>query len=57
MAFDVYGDADKLGFGLWALSFVLVYAAGGISNFFLRRGKGSLPKGSWSSINYKTALN
>src|SRR5262245_21704901 len=37
MGYDAYGDADVVGFGIWTAGFVLAYAAGGFSNFFLRR--------------------
>ncbi len=37
MGFDAYGDPDVAGFVIWAGAFVLAYAAGGFSNFFLRR--------------------
>lgn len=37
MGFDAYGDADLAGLGIWFGAFVLAYAAGGFSNFFLRR--------------------
>jgi len=37
MGFDAYGDADVVGLGIWCGGFVLAYAAGGFSNFFLRR--------------------
>jgi len=37
MGYDAYGDADWAGLGIWCGAFVLGYAAGGFSNFFLRR--------------------
>lgn len=37
MAYDAYGNTDRLALGLWSLSLALAYAAGGFSNFFLRR--------------------
>src|SRR5438552_7478699 len=37
MAFDAYGDADKLGTGLFFLALALAYALGGFTNYFLRR--------------------
>ncbi len=37
MGFDAYGDPDVAGFVIWAGAFALAYAAGGFSNFFLRR--------------------
>jgi ABC-type transport system involved in multi-copper enzyme maturation permease subunit len=37
MAFDAYGSADTLGFGLWSGCFILAYVLGGLSNFFMRR--------------------
>lgn len=37
MAFDAYGSADALGFGVWAGFLGLAYAIGGVTNFFLRR--------------------
>src|SRR5271163_5023600 len=37
MAFDAYGSTDLFGEGVFALSFVLAYLAGGFSNYYLRR--------------------
>jgi hypothetical protein len=37
MGYDAYGDADWAGLAVWCGAFVLAYAAGGFSNFFLRR--------------------
>jgi len=37
MAFDAYGDTDKLALGFFALAVVVAYLLGGFSNFFLRR--------------------
>ncbi|MFM1769908.1 MAG: hypothetical protein RJA22_2437 [Verrucomicrobiota bacterium] len=37
MGYDAYGDADVTGFLVWAGAFVLAFAAGGFSNYFLRR--------------------
>ena len=37
MAYDAYGDADLASLGIWFGSLVLAFAAGGFSNFFLRR--------------------
>jgi hypothetical protein len=37
MAFDAYGSTDLFAWGLFALSIVVAYVAGGFSNFFLRR--------------------
>ena len=37
MGYDAYGDADVAGLGIWCGGFVLAFAAGGFSNFFLRR--------------------
>lgn len=37
MAYDAYGDADYLGIAIWCGGIALAYAAGGFSNFFLRR--------------------
>lgn len=37
MGYDAYGDADVAGFWIWCVGFILAYAAGGFSNFFLRR--------------------
>src|SRR5271167_3728531 len=37
MAFDAYGSTDWFGEGVFALSFVLAYLAGGFSNYYLRR--------------------
>lgn len=37
MAFDAYGDTDKLALGIFALGVLLAYLLGGFSNFFLRR--------------------
>ena len=37
MAFDAYGDADKLGTGLFFLALAVAYALGGFTNYFLRR--------------------
>lgn len=37
MGYDAYGDADVAGLVVWAGAFVLAYAAGGFSNYFLRR--------------------
>ncbi len=37
MAFDAYGSTDLFAVGVFALSLVLAYLAGGFSNFFLRR--------------------
>jgi ABC-2 type transport system permease protein len=37
MAFDAYGDADKLGILIFALCVALAYLAGGFTNYFLRR--------------------
>src|SRR5436309_4581523 len=37
MAFDAYGSTDLFAWGIFALSLVLAYLLGGLSNFFLRR--------------------
>ena len=37
MAFDAYGDTDWIALGIFAACFVIAYAMGGFSNFFLRR--------------------
>jgi len=37
MAFDAYGSSDLFAVGVFALSLVLAYGLGGLSNFFLRR--------------------
>jgi ABC-2 type transport system permease protein len=37
MAYDAYGDADKLGIFIFALFVGLAYLAGGFTNYFLRR--------------------
>jgi ABC-type transport system involved in multi-copper enzyme maturation permease subunit len=37
MAFDAYGDTDWVALGIFASCFVIAYAMGGFSNFFLRR--------------------
>ncbi len=37
MAFDAYGSTDLFAVGVFALSLLLAYLAGGFSNFFLRR--------------------
>lgn len=37
MGFDAYGDADLVGLAIWGGAFVLAFAAGGFSNYFLRR--------------------
>jgi ABC-type transport system involved in multi-copper enzyme maturation permease subunit len=37
MAFDVYGQPDRLGVGIFFGCVLLAYGAGGFSNFFLRR--------------------
>ncbi len=37
MAFDAYGDADTRALALWGTGLLLAYAAGGFSNYFLRR--------------------
>jgi hypothetical protein len=37
MAFDAYGDADLGSLGVWIGGITLAFAAGGFSNFFLRR--------------------
>jgi hypothetical protein len=37
MGFDAYGDADVAGLAIWCGGFALAYAAGGFSNYFLRR--------------------
>src|SRR4051812_9603268 len=37
MAFDAYGDADKLGLAIFAGFVLLAYLAGGFTNYFLRR--------------------
>jgi ABC-type transport system involved in multi-copper enzyme maturation permease subunit len=37
MAYDAYGDADKLGIGIFAGFVLLAYLAGGFTNYFLRR--------------------
>ena len=37
MAFDAYGDADFGSLAVWVGSLVLAFAAGGFSNYFLRR--------------------
>lgn len=37
MAFDAYGSADVLGLSLWVGCFLVAYALGGLTNFFLRR--------------------
>jgi len=37
MAFDAYGDADVRGLTIFLGAMVLAYAAGGFSNYFLRR--------------------
>jgi ABC-type transport system involved in multi-copper enzyme maturation permease subunit len=37
MAFDAYGEADKLGLGIFFGFIVFAYALGGFTNYFLRR--------------------
>jgi ABC-type transport system involved in multi-copper enzyme maturation permease subunit len=37
MGYDAYGDADVAGLATWCGGLALAYAAGGFSNFFLRR--------------------
>jgi ABC-type transport system involved in multi-copper enzyme maturation permease subunit len=37
MGYDAYGDADVGGLAIWCGGIALAYAAGGFSNFFLRR--------------------
>ena len=37
MAFDAYGDADKLGLAIYCGFILLAYLAGGFTNYFLRR--------------------
>ena len=37
MGYDAYGDADVAGLAIWCGGIALAYAAGGFSNFFLRR--------------------
>src|SRR5882672_1884723 len=37
MGYDAYGDADVAGLAIWCGGLALAYAAGGFSNFFLRR--------------------
>jgi len=37
MAYDAYGDTDKLALGIWSLYVAIAFIAGGISNYFLRR--------------------
>jgi hypothetical protein len=37
MAFDAYGDTDWIAVTIFAACFVIAYAMGGFSNFFLRR--------------------
>jgi ABC-type transport system involved in multi-copper enzyme maturation permease subunit len=37
MAYDAYGEADKLGILIFALCVALAYLAGGFTNYFLRR--------------------
>ena len=37
MGYDAYGDADVTGLLIWCGGIALAYAAGGFSNFFLRR--------------------
>lgn len=37
MAFDAYGDTDWIALGVFAGCFLIAYAMGGFSNFFLRR--------------------
>jgi ABC-type transport system involved in multi-copper enzyme maturation permease subunit len=37
MAFDAYGDTDWVALGILFACFVVAYAMGGLSNFFLRR--------------------
>jgi hypothetical protein len=37
IAYDAYGDADLGAVGIWCGGIALAYAAGGFSNFFLRR--------------------
>ena len=37
MAFDAYGDTDWIALAIFAACFVIAYAMGGFSNFFLRR--------------------
>jgi ABC-type transport system involved in multi-copper enzyme maturation permease subunit len=37
MAYDAYGDADKLGIAIFAGFVLLAYMAGGFTNYFLRR--------------------
>jgi len=38
MAYDTYGSADLKGASVWYGFMILAFAAGGFSNFFLRRG-------------------
>ncbi len=37
MAFDAYGDADRLAFGIYVGGVIAAYALGGLTNYFLRR--------------------
>jgi ABC-type transport system involved in multi-copper enzyme maturation permease subunit len=37
MAYDAYGSTDKLALAIWTAFVALAYAAGGFSNYFLRR--------------------
>jgi len=37
MAFDAYGDTDKLALGIWSGYLAIAYLIGGLSNYFLRR--------------------
>lgn len=37
MGYDAYGDPDVAGLLIWVGAFVLAFAAGGFSNYFLRR--------------------
>lgn len=37
MAYDAYGDTDKLALGIWSLFVAIAYLVGGFSNYFLRR--------------------
>lgn len=37
MAYDAYGNTDKLALGIWSLFVALAFLVGGLSNFFLKR--------------------
>ncbi len=37
MAYDAYGNTDKLALGIWSLYVALAYLIGGLTNYFLRR--------------------